>query len=331
MRSTKRTSKNLSPSKWLIILIITFLGLLMLSQCSCSTIKDQQMQHSAGRSISINQSVAYWGFSEHYSLDEMINIACDRGINLELIGLFHQGEDLYKVWDKLAARGLKDTCHYPYPRNDAFNTGLNNPKYNEMNLKALNQGIDDCYKYGFPNVIAFVGLRDGISYEDGVRNCVAVLNRVKAHAEKKKVNIVLEILNSKIDEPMKGHPGYQGDSTRFVREVITKVNSPHVLMLYDIYHTVTMKEDPIKDISQNIDCIGHFHTAGVPGRNELNAPGQTIDYRQIMELIASLGYEGHVTHEFIPAGADPLACLDEAIRICDVRRVVAISNISVKK
>jgi hydroxypyruvate isomerase len=307
----------------------------------------------------IKQSVAYWGWQPYFpKIEDFIQKIQDHrlGIDVELVGLFYKGEELRKVFELLAENDMKDTCHYPYPEIDAFNTGLNDPNHHIMILESLIQGIDICDEFGFPNVIAFAGLRNGMSDEVAIRNIVTALKKSKylkyvedckviltkdgngnlvekgdisivEYAEMMGVNIVFELLNSKIDVPMKGHPGYQGDNTKFCMKVVRKVNSPNFLLLYDIYHAGIMGEDIIDDILTYIDYIGHFHTAGTNGRHEIDKD-PNINYRTIMKLIAELEqYKGHVTHEFIPKGhpvsldpaPDPFGSLVNAVKLCNVK------------
>jgi hydroxypyruvate isomerase len=137
------------------------------------------------------------------------------------------------------------------------------------------------------------------------------LNRVKAIAEDKGVTICLELLNSKVN-----HKDYQCDHTAWGVEVIKRVGSPRVKLLYDIYHMQIMEGDVIRTIQQNIAHIGHFHTGGVPGRHELDGT-QELNYRPVAEAIVALGFQGYFAHEFIPT-RDPLKSLAEAVELCDV-------------
>lgn len=145
----------------------------------------------------------------------------------------------------------------------------------------------------------------------GIENTVEGLKKIVGYAEKKKVNICLEYLNSKVN-----HPDYMFDHMAWGVEVCKRVGSERVKILYDIYHAQIMEGDIIRTIKNNIQYIGHFHTAGNPGRHELD-DNQELCYRGIMKAIAETGYDGYVGHEFIPT-RDPLESLAEAARICDV-------------
>jgi hydroxypyruvate isomerase len=185
-----------------------------------------------------------------------------------------------------------------------------------MCLEKLRSAIDACAAAGFPSVITFTGFREDIPDDAGITNCVAGYKKIVGHAEEKKVTLCLEMLNSRVDIEMKGHPGYQGDHTDYCIEIIRRVGSPRLKLLFDIYHVQIMDGDIITRIRQYRDFIGHYHTAGNPGRRELDAR-QEIQYRPIMEEIAATGYNGYVGQEFIPT-RDPLDGLREAVALCDV-------------
>ena len=306
---------------------------------SCATTPEEQPQAAIVNSC-INQSVAYWPYSEHYAFEELLDIAVERKIkSIELLGLFWQGDELREKWDKLKENGMVDACHYPYPFAEAFNMGLNETRNRAKNLAALREGMDLCNEYGFPNVIAFVGLRDNVSEEEGLNNCVDALTlktvvidpggitidpsgsngtmSMAEYAEKKGVNICIELLNSKTSVEMKGHPRYQGDNLEFNKELIRRVNSPRVGLLMDFYHLQMMEGNLITNYRICQDYIFHCHTAGVPGRREIDE-NQEINYRPIMEELAISGYTGYVGHEFIPQKRPPLDGLIDAIVRCDV-------------
>jgi hydroxypyruvate isomerase len=186
--------------------------------------------------------------------------------------------------------------------------------------------IDKCADAKFPNVIAFNGYkwRDAedpksgeISLEEGAANCVKGLKKLAAKAEEKGVTVCLEHLNTRDDShPMKGHPGYQGDDLDYVADIIRQVDSPRVKLLFDIYHVQVMNGDVIRRIEQNKDIIGHVHTAGCPGRAELD-DAQEIFFPPIMKKLLDIKYDGYVGQEFIPT-RDALAGLTQAVKLCDV-------------
>jgi hydroxypyruvate isomerase len=176
---------------------------------------------------------------------------------------------------------------------------------------AFRKNIPLAAKMGVPNVIAFSGNRNGMSDEEGVRNTVTGLKRLKKVAEDHGVTINLELLNRGKD-----HHDYVADHTAWGVSVVKEVDSPNVKLLYDIYHMQIMEGDLIQTISDNIRWLGHFHTGGVPGRHELNDQ-QEIHWAGVMKAIAGLDFKGYVAHEFVPAG-DPLASLRQAVDLCDV-------------
>jgi hydroxypyruvate isomerase len=186
--------------------------------------------------------------------------------------------------------------------------------------------IAKCEAAKFPSVIAFNGFkyRDAedpksgeISLEEGAENCVAGLKKLAVLAEKAKVTVCIEHLNSRDGtHPMKGHPGYQGDNMDYVAEIVKRVGSPYVKILFDIYHVQIMNGDVMRRIDQYHELIGHVHTAGCPGRGELDDK-QEINYPPIMRKLVEVGYKGYVGQEFIPT-RDALTGLREAVVLCDV-------------
>jgi hydroxypyruvate isomerase len=198
-----------------------------------------------------------------------------------------------------------------YAGGGTISDALNRPENHAPIEAAFRKNIPLAAKAGVPNVITFSGNRRGMSDEEGARNTIAGLNRLKPIAEDNGVTICLELLNSKVN-----HPDYMADHTAWGARVMHEVNSPHIKLLYDIYHMQIMEGDLIDTIRQSIGVLGHFHTAGVPGRRELNAT-QEIQYAAVMEAIATSGYSGYVAHEFIPTG-DPLTGLRQAVELCDV-------------
>ena len=188
--------------------------------------------------------------------------------------------------------------------------GFNRKENHEECLKLLHGAIEAAAANGYPNAICMSGNREGLADDVGQANCVEGLKKIAAFAEEKKVTVCMELLNSH------DHGDYMFDSMPWGAEMCKKVGSPRVKILYDIYHSAMMKEDVIPTIKKYIDCIGHFHTGGYPGRNEIDET-QKLDYRAIMTVIADLKFDGWVAHEFIPKG-DPLTSLAKAVQLCDV-------------
>ena len=253
----------------------------------------------------INQSIAWWCVQEHWDIEQACRIAKRLGCkSIELVEP--------KDWPTLKKHGLVCGLHSSH----GFEQGMNNPKYQDMCLGKIRESIDACADNGFPNVITFTGFREDISDEQGMINCVNGYKKIIGYAEKKKINLCLEILNSRVETEMKGHPGYQGDHTDYCMEIIKKVGSPRMKLLFDIYHVQIMDGDIISRIRQYKDYIGHYHTAGNPGRRELDNQ-QEINYPPIMAEIVRTGYTGYVGQEFIPTG-DPVESFRQAVVLCDV-------------
>jgi hydroxypyruvate isomerase len=179
--------------------------------------------------------------------------------------------------------------------------------------KACHEVIDACAAAGAPNAIVLSGERKGLTDAEGMDNCVAFFNKVKSHAEDKGVTLCMELLNSKVN-----HKDYMCDRTSWGVEVCKRVGSPRVKLLYDIYHMQIMEGDLVRTIRENIQWIAHFHTAGNPGRNQLDDT-QEIHYRSIALALADLNYQGYIAHEYSPVrGKDPIKCLEQAAEIFDV-------------
>jgi hydroxypyruvate isomerase len=189
--------------------------------------------------------------------------------------------------------------------------GINDPANHDAIVSSLLKGIPLAAKAGVPNVITFFGNRRGRSDADAIVNCVRALNRVKSVAEDHGITVCIELLNSKVD-----HKDYQGDRTPFGVEVVAAVNSPRVRLLYDIYHMQIMEGDVIRTIRTQQQWIAHYHTGGVPGRNEIDT-AQELNYAAIARAIVDTGFGGFFAHEFVPR-RDPLTSLGEAVRLCDV-------------
>ena len=189
--------------------------------------------------------------------------------------------------------------------------GCNHKEDHPAVEKAMRELIDQSAAAQVPNVIALSGNRRGIPDEEGMANVVAFLNKVKAQAEEKGVTICLELLNSKVN-----HPDYQCDRTSWGVEVCKRVNSPRVKLLFDIYHMQIMEGDIIRTIRANFQWIGHFHTAGNPGRHEMDDT-QEMNYRGIARAIADLGYQGYIAHEYSPT-RDALRSLEETLSMFEV-------------
>jgi hydroxypyruvate isomerase len=212
-------------------------------------------------------------------------------------------------WEVVKKVGLKCAmCNGP----DSIGYGWNRIDHHDNLLPKFEKAIPQVAEYGFPNIITFSGERKGMSDEEGLENCVKGLKRLVPIAEKHKVNVVLELLNSKVD-----HKDYMADHTAWGVEVVKRVGSERLKLLYDIYHMQIMEGDVIRTIRDNHQYIGHYHTGGVPGRNEIDDT-QELNYGAVMKAIVASGYKGYVGQEFVPKRPDALASLRQAIQICDV-------------
>ncbi|WP_294235744.1 TIM barrel protein [uncultured Sphingomonas sp.] len=253
----------------------------------------------AGR---LKQAVSRWCYQD-IPLDALCAAAAKMGL---------QGIDLLQPAEYEVPRryGLRCTMGYAADIVTIAN-GLNQRENHAAIEQAFRTGIPQAARAGVPNVIAFSGNRRGLSDEEGAANTVLGLNRVKRIAEDHGVTICVELLNSKRD-----HADYMADHTEWGARVMREVNSPHVKLLYDIYHMQIMEGDLIATIRKNIAWIGHFHTGGVPGRHNLDDT-QEVNWPAVARSIADLGFTGYLAHEFVPIG-DPLTALAQAVRTCTV-------------
>lgn len=255
----------------------------------------------------IRQSVMGWCFNP-MSAVELAKHCRDIGlVAIEGIGAEH-----YPAVRKLGLKISLVSSH-------GFAKGPINRDHHEFCISKLKSSIDLAVENECENVITFTGMREkGISDEQGTRNCVECWKQVIAYAEEKKVNLCLEHLNSRDgSHPMKGHPGYFGDDVDFCVDLIRKVDSPRMKLLFDIYHVQIMNGDVIRRLRQYKDVIAHYHTAGNPGRCELDEK-QEINYPAIMNAILETGYQGYVAQEFIPTWPDKIEALRHAAKVCDV-------------
>ncbi|GIW92323.1 MAG: hydroxypyruvate isomerase [Pirellulaceae bacterium] len=259
----------------------------------------------------IRQSIVHWCFADYWDVPAMIRIA--KGLGCKSIELISP-----QFFGMLKEHGLECAiASIDMSPDPPFVKGFNNPKYHDRVIKATRDAIDACAQYGFKRVISFTGMREDISDEDGIRNCVAGYKKIVGYAEKKGVTLCLEMLNTRdSSHPMKGHPGYQGNHTDYCIEIIKQVGSPNLKFLFDVYHVQIMDGDIIRRIRQLKEYVAHVHTAGNPGRGELD-DRQEINYRAVMQALVDIGYDGFVGQEFIPT-RDPLAGLRQAVEVCDV-------------
>ena len=253
------------------------------------------------RKGNIRQSVSRWCYQK-IPLDKLCAYAAE--IGLKAVDLLNPDE-----FEVPARYGL--VCSMGYGGGGEIRSAMNRVENHAKIEEGFRKYIPLAAKAGVPNVITFSGNRDGMSDEEGAKNTIAGLNRVKKIAEDHGVTICIELLNSKVD-----HHDYMCDHSAWGVQVVQAVNSPRVKLLYDIYHMQIMEGDLVRTIQKNIDWIAHFHTGGVPGRHELDAT-QEVQWDGVMRGIAATNFRGYVAHEFVPT-RDPLTSLRQAADLCDV-------------
>ena len=252
----------------------------------------------------INQSFVTWNFRP-LTVPELAKLAVKFGVkSVELVGPEH--------WPMLKELGLKCAIAGSH----GFAKGFVQPDQHAECLKVLEQRIEQCAAHGVPSVITFSGFRKGLSDEQGFKNMVEGLKKIAPVAERNKVTVALEMLNSKVNVEMKGHPDYFSDNMDVSIDILKAVGSPYVKVLYDIYHVQIMHGDVIARLRKYQNSIAHYHTAGNPGRNEIDAT-QEINYPPIMRAILETKYTGYVGQEFIPL-RDKVKSINESVKLCDV-------------
>ncbi|MEI8212856.1 MAG: TIM barrel protein [Planctomycetota bacterium] len=270
----------------------------------------------------IHQSIVAWCYQacgDLWDLERLCHVTTELGCDaLEILPP--------SEWDTIRKHGLKCVLTPNGMPGAPFVKGFNNRTYHAQLVECMSQAIRDTATAKFPNVIAFVGYkwRDAenpssgeISRDECIENCVVGLKQIVGLAEKLEVTLCLEHLNTREGtHPMKGHPGYQGDDLGLVSEIIRRVSSDRLKLLFDIYHVQIMHGDVIRRMEENIDIIGHVHVAGNPGRKELD-DDQEINFPPILRRLHALGYQGYVGQEFIPT-RDAYEGLRQAVELCDV-------------
>lgn len=247
------------------------------------------------------QSFAWWCFGRHAEAEALIA----RGASIGYAGVEMCPKEL---WGKVRDGGLRIIT---LGGHHSLTDGLNKPENHDRIEKEIIANLELAKEWEIPALIVFSGNRNGMPDDIGMENTITGLNRVKKAAEDAGVTLVLELLNSKVN-----HPDYQCDRTAWGVEVCKAVDSPRVKLLYDIYHMQIMEGDVIRTLRDNIAYIGHFHTAGNPGRNDLDDE-QELYYPAIMRAIAATDYDGYVGQEFSPK-ADALQALEAAFHTCTV-------------
>ena len=260
---------------------------------------------SAARKGRIKQGVTRGVFGRGASLEDSCREAARLGIKgFDLIGPAD--------WPTLKKYGLVPSM-YPGGPGGTIPEALNRREHHDRLRPLLHAAIDEAAANLVPNIITFSGNRNGMADQQGADNCVSFLDTIKAHAEDKQITICIEYLNSKVN-----HKDYMFDHIAWGVDVMKRVNSPRVKILFDIYHAQIMDGDIVRNIRDHFQWIGHFHTGGNPGRHEIDDT-QELNYRFVMQAIADLGFTGFVSHEYSPSqGHDPITELTRAIEICDV-------------
>jgi hydroxypyruvate isomerase len=252
----------------------------------------------------INHSVCAWCYND-IPLEDLCKAS-------KKIGL--QSIDLLDPKDFATAKKYDLTCAMVAAINKdwGINKGWNRVEHHDRLVEYYQYLIDETSKAGFPHLICFSGNREGLDDELGLKNCAQGLKRIMDYAEKKKVTIVMELLNSKVN-----HPDYQCDHTKWGVDLCKAIGSERFKLLYDIYHMQIMEGDVIRTIQENHTYIAHYHTGGVPGRNEIDET-QELYYPAIIKAIHETGFKGFVAQEFVPKRTDKLASLKQGVEICDI-------------
>lgn len=250
----------------------------------------------------INHSVCQWCYNS-MPLEELVVAA--KGMGITSIDLLRTDQ-----WPVAIKHGL--TCAMGYATDLGLTKGFNDTSLHGKMLKDYEATIPKAVDAGIKNLICFSGNANGLTSEKGLENCARGLEPILKMAAKNNITICMELLNSKVD-----HKDYQCDHTPWGVKLCDKLGSDNFKLLYDIYHMQIMEGDVIATITQYKDYIAHYHTAGVPGRHEINET-QELYYPAIMNAIVKTGFKGFVAQEFIPTKPDKLASLQNAILLCDV-------------
>jgi len=264
----------------------------------------------------IKQVVAAWPFmaaGPKWSPKEFIE-------NVSTLGV--SGVELFPVEHWILLKKYNMIC--AATKSHTFIRGMNNRNHHPECFQTLEKAILNTSYAGFPNVMTFTGLADTssekngsiVTLDEGKKNCIEGYKKMARLAEKEKVCMVLEPLNSKVSESMKGHPGYQGDHIEYCMEIIKAVGSSSLKLLFDVYHIQIMDGDILRNIEKYSEFIGHVQVAGVPGRGEISQD-QEINYPAVVRTLIKIGYQGYLGHEWIPT-KDPMEGLREAVMLCDV-------------
>ena len=236
-------------------------------------------------------------------------LAAIAAIGFPAIEIWERGDDFVDICRTAASCGLQLISMIGHK---SLPDGLNNPANHDRIEAELRESVELAVQHGQRALVCFSGNHiSGMSEEEAIANTVAGLRRAAPYAEANGIILLLELLNSRVD-----HHGYQCDNSAWGLAVQRQVDSPNVKLLYDIYHMQIMEGDVLRTITANLDAIGHLHTAGNPGRNELDDT-QELNYRGICRVVSDAGYDGYIGHEFRPLG-DLVAGLRQAFELCSV-------------
>jgi hydroxypyruvate isomerase len=250
----------------------------------------------------VNHSVCRWCYS-----DIEFEALCKAAKNIGLASIELTGPE---EWPILKKYGL--TSALPWGAGKGITEGFNNPALHDELIRSYTDIIPKVAAAGLTQIICFSGNRNGLDDEKGIENCATGLKKLMPIAEKYKVTLTMELLNSKVD-----HHDYQCDHTAWGAALCDKIGSDRFKLLYDIYHMQIMEGDVIATIKKYNKYINHYHTGGVPGRNEIDET-QELNYPAIMKAIVDTGFKGYVAQEFIPKRPDKIASLKQGVLICDV-------------
>tara|TARA_B100001059_G_scaffold104641_2_gene104459 strand:+ start:5716 stop:6612 length:897 start_codon:yes stop_codon:yes gene_type:complete len=297
-----KNKSNTNRRKLLKQMTLTSLGFPMIDQFKLYDSKKTYDFNQINMKGNINHSVCKWCYSQ-ISLEVFASGVKSMGIKgIDLIGP--------DQWPVLKKHGL--TSSMSNGAEISLTEGWNDKQYHSTLVDSYLKHIDLVAAAGYTNLICFSGNRRAIDDETGMDNCTEGLKKVMGRAEKKGVIIQMELLNSKLD-----HKDYMCDNSSWGFELCRRIGSSNFKLLYDIYHMQINEGDIIRTINENHQFIGHYHTAGVPGRNEIDQT-QELFYPAIMKAIVASGFKGFVAQEFIPKNKQPMQSLENAIMICDV-------------
>lgn len=265
-------------------------------------IQQQSLEMGKGLKGKIKHSACRWCYRD-IPLEELADKAKDMGLSsIELLDV--------SEWDTVIKRGLK--CAISNGSKLGITKGFNDIQYHDQLYADYEKLIPMAADTGIKQIICFSGNRGTITDKAGLEHCAKGLDKLVKLAAQNKVTLVMELLNSKVD-----HKDYMCDNTKWGAALVDKIGSEHFKLLYDIYHMQIMEGDVIATIRKYSKYISHFHTGGVPGRNEINE-SQELNYKAIMQAIVASGFTGFVAQEFIPTRKNALESLKEGINICDV-------------